>query len=45
MLCKFLYNDEILNSFSLELQLKDTKSGINNKLKILLTELKGFNPA
>ena len=41
MLCKFLYNDEILNSFSLE----DTKSAINNKLKILLTELKGFNPA
>ena len=33
---------EILNSFNAELQLKDTYSAIKNKLKKLLTELRGF---
>ena len=33
---------EILNSFNPELQLKDTYSAIKNKLKKLLTELRGF---
>ena len=37
-----IYNAEILNSFNPELQLKDTESGIRNKLKDLLAELKGF---
>ena len=32
----------ILNSFNLELQLKNTKSAIENKLIDLLSELKGF---
>ena len=32
----------MLNSFNLKLQPKDTKSLIRNKLKDLLTELKGF---
>ena len=33
---------EILNSFNLELQLKDTESAIKSKLIELLTQLKGF---
>ena len=33
---------EILNSFNPELKLKDTYSAIKNKLKKLLTELRGF---
>ena len=37
------YNVEILNSFSLELQLKDTESAIKSKLIYLLTHLKSFN--
>ena len=36
------YNVEILNSFNPELQLKDTKSAIRNKLIDLLFELKSF---
>ena len=36
------YNVEILNSFNLDLQLKDTESAIKNKLKTLLTELRRF---
>ena len=36
------YNVEILNSFNLELQLKDTESAIKNKLKKSLTKLRGF---
>ena len=36
------YNVEILNSFNLEQQLKDTESAIKNKLADLLTQLKGF---
>ena len=36
------YNDEILNSFNHELQLKDTESAIESKLIDLLTQLKGF---
>ena len=36
------YNAEILNSFNPELQLKDTESAIKNKLKNLLSELRGF---
>ena len=36
------YNVEILNSFNPELQLKDTESAIKNKLKKLLTKLRGF---
>ena len=35
-------NVEILNSFELELQLKDTESAIKNKGKKLLSELRGF---
>ena len=35
-------NIEILNSFNLELQLKDTESAIKSKLIELLTQLKGF---
>ena len=35
-------NIEILNSFNLELQLKDTESAIKSKLIDLLTQLKGF---
>ena len=37
------YNFDILNSFSRELQLKNTGSAIKNKLKYLLSELRGFN--
>ena len=33
---------KIFNSFNPELQLKDTEYAIRNKLKYLLTELKGF---
>ena len=33
------YNVEILNSFNLELQLKDIQSSIKNKLTDLLTRL------
>ena len=33
---------KILNSFHLELQLKDTKFAIKSKLIELLTQLKGF---
>ena len=36
------YNVEIVNSFNSELQLKDNKSAIRNKLNALLTELKVF---
>ena len=36
------YNVEILNYFNPELQLKNTESGIKNKLKDLLSELRGF---
>ena len=36
------YNFEILNSYNPELQLKDTESAIKNKLKQLMTELRGF---
>ena len=36
------YNVKILNSFNPELQLKDTESAIENKLKDLLSELKYF---
>ena len=35
------YSVENINSFNPELQLKDTKFVIENKLKILLTELRG----
>ena len=33
---------EILNSFNLELQLKDTESAIKSRVIDLLTQLKGF---
>ena len=36
------YNDEILNSFNPELQLKDTESAVKSKLIELLTQLKSF---
>ena len=36
------YNVEILNSFNPELQLKDTESAIENKLKKILSGLRGF---
>ena len=36
------YSAKILNSFNLELQLKDTESAIKSKLIELLTQLKGF---
>ena len=36
------HNVGILNYFIPDLQLKDTESAIKNKLKGLLTELKGF---
>ena len=36
------YNVEILNYFNSELQFKGTESGNWNKLRDLLTELKGF---
>ena len=36
------YNFKILDSFNPELQLKDTESGIKNKLVNLLSELRGF---
>ena len=36
------YNDEILNSFNPELQLKDTESTVKSKLIELLTQLKSF---
>ena len=35
-------NVKILNFFNLELQLKGTESAIKNKIKKILTELKGF---
>ena len=34
---------EILNSFNLELRLKDTESAVTGKLIQLLTQLKGLN--
>ena len=37
------YEVEILNSFNSELQLKDNESAIKQKLKKLLTKLRGFN--
>ena len=37
-----VYNVEVLNSFNIELQLKDTESAIKSKLIELLTKLKGF---
>ena len=40
--CMHLYNVEILNLFEPELQLKDTKSAIKNKLKELLSKFKKF---
>ena len=40
--CGSTYNVDILNSFNLELQLKNTESEIRDKLKDLLTELRGF---
>ena len=40
--CMQLYNVEILNLFEPELQLKDTKSAIKNKLKELLSKFKKF---
>ena len=43
--CKYYahtYNVEILNYFNPELELKNTKSAISNKLKDLKTELKEF---
>ena len=36
------YKIEILISFNPELQLKHTGSAIKNNLKVLLTELRGF---
>ena len=36
------YNAEILNSFNLELQLKDTESTLKSKLIELFTQIKGF---
>ena len=36
------YYVEILNSFNLQLQLKDTESAIKSKLIELLTQLKGY---
>ena len=36
------YEVEILNSFNSELQLKDNESAIKQKLKKLLTKLRGF---
>ena len=36
------YNIEILNSFNLELQIKDNESANKNKLKKLLTKIRGF---
>ena len=36
------YKNEILKSFNPELQLQDSEYIIRNKLKDLLTELKGF---
>ena len=39
---RVLLNVEILNSFNLELQLKDTESVIKSKLIELLIQLKGF---
>ena len=36
------YNVEILNSYNLELQLKDTECVIKSKLIKLFTQLKGF---
>ena len=40
--CMHLYHVEILNLFEPELQLKDTKSAIKNKLKELLSKFKKF---
>ena len=36
------YNVEILNSFNLELQRKDTESAIKSKLMELFSQLRGF---
>ena len=36
------YNVEILNPFNPELQIKDTETGIKNKLIDLLSELRSF---
>ena len=36
------YSVQILNSFTPELQLKNTESAIKNKLKYFLAELRGF---
>ena len=36
------YNVELLNSFNPNLQFKNTEFAIRNKLKDLLTELRGF---
>ena len=36
------YNVEILSSFNIELQLKDTESEIKSKLIELLSQLRGF---
>ena len=42
MLCKYIYKVEVLNYLNPELQLKITEFLIRNKMKELLTELKGF---
>ena len=36
------YNIKILNSFNLELQLKNTEFSVKNKLKKILSELRSF---
>ena len=40
--CASTYNDEILNSFNPELQIKDTESAIKNKVIELLIQLRVF---
>ena len=40
--CASSYNAEILNSLNLELKLENTEPVIKNRLKPLLTELRGF---
>ena len=40
--CASTYNIDMLNSFNSELQLKTSESAIENKLKGLLPELRGF---
>ena len=42
MLLKFMEVLILLKFFNLELQRKDNKSGNKNKLKNVLTELRGF---